>query len=69
MEWIYTQAKVSGQCSLELAPENRENEKWQFFKHLVLTYTIVVMNDIGLDNTEFAGDSDFQLEIPQNYLF
>jgi hypothetical protein len=28
-----------------------------------------VMNDIGLDNTEFAGDSDFQLEIPQNYLF
>ena len=27
------------------------------------------MNDLGLDDTEFAGDSDFHLEIPQNYLF
>ena len=33
MEWIYTQTKVSGQDSLELALENRKKErltKWPF---------------------------------------
>ena len=65
MEWIYTQAKVSGHGSLALAlimkkKKESKNEKWLvFFKHLVLTCTIVLMNDLGLDNTEFAGDSDF----------
>jgi hypothetical protein len=39
IDWIYTQAKVSGQGSLELAQENRKKErknysyKWLFFKH------------------------------------
>ncbi len=41
MEWIYTQTKVSGQGSLELAQEikkkERKIEKWLFFKPLVLT--------------------------------
>jgi hypothetical protein len=51
---IYTQAKVSGQGSLELALENRKketkDEKWLFFKHLVLTCTLVfkLMNDLDL---------------------
>ena len=66
MESIYTQTKVSGQGSLELAliikkkerKKERKNEKWLFFKHLVLTYTIVLINDFGLGDTEFAGDSD-----------
>ena len=53
MEWIYTQAKVSGQGSLALAlimkkkkerKKERTNEKWLFFKRLVLAYTIVLMN-------------------------
>jgi hypothetical protein len=39
------------------------------FKHLVLSCTIVLMNDLGLVDREFAGDSDFQLEIPQSYLY
>ena len=57
IEWIYTQTKVSGHGSLELAKENRKkerkkerrkNEKWLFFEHLVLAYTIELMNDLGL---------------------
>jgi hypothetical protein len=41
MELIYTQTKVSGQGSLELALIMKNNEKWLFFKHLVLTHTII----------------------------
>jgi hypothetical protein len=41
--------------------KERKIEKWLFFKHLVLTCTIVLMNDLGLDDTEFAGDSDFHI--------
>ena len=53
MEWIYTQTKMSDQGSLELAlimkkKEERKNEKWLFFEHLVLACTIVLMNDLGL---------------------
>jgi hypothetical protein len=54
---------VSGQSSLELAPLMKKKERkidyWLFFKHLVLTCTIVLMNDLGLDDREFAGDFDF----------
>jgi hypothetical protein len=39
--------------------KERKIEKWLFFKHLVLTCTIVLMNDLGLVDREFAGDSDF----------
>ena len=67
MESIYTQTKVSGQGSLELAliikkkerKKERKIDNWLFFKHLVLTCTIVLMNDLDLYDTEFAGDSDF----------
>ena len=48
--------KVKGPDSLELALEMRKKERKQeerltngpFFEHLVLTYTIVLMNDLGL---------------------
>ena len=45
--------KVRGPDSLELAlemrkKEERKNEQWQFFEHLVLAYTIDLMNDLGL---------------------
>jgi hypothetical protein len=55
MEWIYTQTKVSGQGSLELTLKNRKKKErkkidnWLFFKYLVLTSTIFLMNDLGLD--------------------
>ena len=47
---------MSGHGSLELAQENRKkerkkerkNDKWPFFEHLVLAYTIELMNDLGL---------------------
>ena len=55
MEWIYTRTKVSGHGSLELAQENRKKERKKerlrngyFFEHLVLAYTIELMNDLGL---------------------
>ena len=41
MEWIYTQTKMSGQGSLELALEMRKNERMTngyFFEHLVLLF-------------------------------
>ena len=55
MECIYTQTKMRGQGSLELAQETKEKErkieKWPFFfQHLVLACTIVLMNDLGLDD-------------------
>ena len=48
--------KVSCPESLELALEmrkkerkkERKNEKWLFFEHLVLAYTIELMDDLGL---------------------
>ena len=52
--------KVSGHGSLELAQENRKNERKKerkkkermrnsyFFEHLVLAYTIELMDDLGL---------------------
>ena len=56
MEWIYTRTKVSGHGSLELAQENRKKERKKeermrngyFFEHLVLAYTIELMDDLGL---------------------
>ena len=51
MEWIYTQTKVSGHGSLKLAQENRSKERLTnvyFFEHLILAYTIELMNDLGL---------------------
>ena len=52
MEWIYTQTKMSDKGSPELAlimkKKERKIEKWPFFEHLVLAYTIDLMNDLGL---------------------
>ena len=55
MEWIYTQTKMSSQGSLELALEMRNKERKKerltngyFHEHLILAYTIVLMNDLGL---------------------
>ena len=51
MKWIYTQTKMRGQGSLELAQETKKKERLRnghFFEHLVLAYTIVLMNDLGL---------------------
>ena len=48
---------MSGGGSLELAQETRKKErmneerkngKWPFFEHLVLAYTIDLMNNLGL---------------------
>ena len=46
---------VSGHGSLELAQENRKKERKKermtnghFFEHLILAYTIELMNDLGL---------------------
>ena len=50
MEWIYTETKMSGQGSLELAQE-RKKERMRnshFFEHLVPAYAIELMNDLGL---------------------
>ena len=56
MEWIYTRTKVSGHGSLELSQENRKKERNKkermrngyFFEHLVLAYTIELMDGLGL---------------------
>ena len=56
MEWIYTETKIRGQGSLELDMEMRKKERKKkerlrnghFFEYLVLTCTIVLMNDLGL---------------------
>ena len=43
--------KVRGPDSLELALETRKKERLRnghFFEHLVLAYTIDLMNDLGL---------------------
>ena len=32
-----------------LEKEERKNDNWLFFKQLVLTYTIVLVNVLGLD--------------------
>ena len=52
IEWIYIRTKVRGPESLELALEmrkkERKNEKWLFFEHLVMAYTIELMDDLGL---------------------
>jgi hypothetical protein len=50
MEWIYTEAKMSGQVSLELAQENKE--KGILTKLMVKFQTSgynCLMNDLGLD--------------------
>ena len=47
---------MRGQGNLELALETRKKErkkerkidKWPFFEHLVLAYTIELMDDLGL---------------------
>ena len=57
MEWIYTRTKVSGHGSLELSQETerkKERKKKErmrngyFFEHLVLAYTIELMDGLGL---------------------
>ena len=52
IEWIYTQSKMSGGGSLELAQETRKKEErirnGLFFEHLFLMCTTVLMNDLGL---------------------
>ena len=55
IEWIYTRTKASGPDSLELAlimkKKERKKERMtngHFFEHLVLAYTIDLMNDLGL---------------------
>ena len=56
MEWIYTQIKMIGQGNLELALVMKKKERKKeilingyFFEYLILTCTIVLMNDLGLD--------------------
>ena len=54
MEWIYTQTKVSGEGSLELALEKKKTRLgflhfYDFFIQLVQTYLIVSMDGLGLD--------------------
>ena len=55
IEWIYTQTKMRGGGSLELAQETRKKERltngyflniWFWHVHV---YTIVLMNDLGLN--------------------
>ena len=50
---FYTQIKIIGQGSLELALEvkkkERKIEKWLFFEHLILACTIVLIIDLGLN--------------------
>ena len=51
IEWIYMRTKVRGPQSLELALEMRKKERLTngyFFEHLVLAYTIELMDDLGL---------------------
>ena len=54
MAWIYTQTKVSDQGSLELALIMKKKRKKEtltngyFFEHLVLAYTIELMDDLDL---------------------
>ena len=55
IEWIYMKTKVRGPDSLELALEMRKKERKKermrnghFLEHLVLAYTIDLMNDLGL---------------------
>ena len=50
MELVYVQTRVKGPGSPELALEWK-NEDWNYanFMHLVQTYTIVFMNDFGLN--------------------
>ena len=51
----YTQIKIRGQGSLELAQETKKKERkkdWEmaiFFEYLVLACTIVLMNGLDLD--------------------
>ena len=56
---------MRGQGNLELALETRKKERKKermrnghFFEHLVLAYTIELMDDLGLVR-QFARDSDF----------
>ena len=68
IEWIYTQSKMSGGGSLELALERMRNGL--FFEHLVLTFTNILMNDLGLVRCTICWRFWFShLEISQNYLF
>ena len=78
IEWIYTQSKMSGGGSLELAQETRKKERKKegrlinglFFEHLALKCTIVLMNDLGLVRCIICWRFSFpHLEISQNYLF
>ena len=51
IEWIFMRTKVRGPESLELALEMRKKERMRngyFFEHLVLAYTIELMDDLGL---------------------
>ena len=55
IEWIYTKTKVRGPESHELALIMNEKERKKermtnsyFFEHLVLAYTIELMDNLGL---------------------
>ena len=47
MEWIYTKTKIRGQGSPGNEKE-RKNDNWLLFERLILTCTIILMNDLGL---------------------
>ena len=50
--------------------KERKNEKWLFFEHLVLTCTIVLMNDLGLVRCIICWRFWFwHLDISQSYRF
>ena len=73
--WIYTQTKMRGQLRQSWVSPGNEREKERltnglFFEHLVLTCTIVLMNDLGLVRCTICWRFWFScLEISQNYLF
>ena len=52
IEWIYMRTKVRGPDSLDLDVEMRKKKETltngQFFEHLLLAYTIELMDDLGL---------------------
>ena len=52
IEWIYIRTKVRGPDSLELDVEMRKKKETltngYFFEHLLLAYTIELMDDLGL---------------------
>ena len=68
IEWIHTQTKMSDQGSLELALIMKKKERRKeritngyFFEHLILAYTVVLMNDLAV--VKLAVQNTYKLEM------